>query len=136
MSYKVQGFPTSPKLEFPGYAWDSPRNGKHAILLDDFMYIDKNGRTHTAPAGFRTDGGTVTGFFHIVGTPYRNYLAAYIIHDYECDIAEAYKKSNHEMYVTLRRDADDLFMEMLVYLKAGTVKRWLMYRGVRVGARF
>jgi len=134
---KTGYFPTNPIVEMlyvrahndttPACYFD----GKHARLLEDFTYIDLKGREHKAEKGLITDGGTVKVFLHLTSTPFREFLPAYLIHDWYCDQAYDIGGAGGK---TLRKEADVLFLEMLDVLGASWALRRLMYRGVRVGS--
>lgn len=60
-------------------------------LLEDFVFIDHCGITHTAPKGTVTDGGSIPfavevamSAFGIHVEPYGKYFPAFVIHDAEC----------------------------------------------------
>lgn len=122
----MQGFPENPELMHP--------IGKSsAILLSDFIYIDKAGRTHTSKAGNITDGASIPRFFwRVIGPPMAGpYLPAAIIHDMYCEKAHTLTGKEAK---ELRLAADKLFFEMLECLGLSRLKCKLMYYGVRIGS--
>jgi len=144
------GFSGNPKLEF---LYLTPKDwtvdpefldGRHAILLENISFVDKKGRKHTAKAGLVTDGGSIPRrLWDEIGGPYMFCLLAYIIHDWYCERARHLRDNDGEGYDTLRKEADDLFLEMLEWIndnigliKVTWLKRRAMYRGVRIGSKF
>jgi len=125
-------------MGFPGKIQLSHHTGqRYADLEAPFWYVDLAGRKHLAKQGMVTDGLSIPRFlWRLFGAPYASpYLAAGIIHDSYCKDARDIK---HEGDITgakqMRREADVLFREMLLYLGCGRVKAWSMYKGVRIGA--
>ena len=94
------------------------------ILLEDVVYVDSNGTTWTVPAGFHTDFASVPRlpFAYLLtgGTGHR----AAVVHDYLC-------RTGWD-----RKQADDLFLEMLRATKVNNVRSWVMWAGVRIGHFF
>ena len=112
--------------------------GVNAILTRSLTYIDKDGVKHTAHTPMPTDGGTIYRFFYrIIGPPYASpYLGAYIIHDDKCIKAKSLAIAGlYGEAVVERQEGDLLFEEILEFLGCPSIKRKLMYKGVRVGAK-
>lgn len=111
--------------------------GRTARLLKSVAYTDKDGIKVTARTGMKTDGGSLPrAFWDTLGPPYASkYLPAYTVHDKMCLDAHHLNKTDHESAVALRLEADQMFREMLKFLGCNRFKAWLMYRGVRMGAR-
>jgi hypothetical protein len=111
--------------------------GKYATLLKTVQYTDKDGVKFKAKTGMPTDGGSIPrAFWDTIGPPYASkYLPAYIIHDKLCMDSHHLNDADHDSAVALRLEADKLFHEMLRFLGCSRIKAWLMYRGVRMGAR-
>ena len=110
---------------------------KKAVLQRDFHYIDQDGIKYTAPAGMPTDGGSIPVFFYrTISPPFASpFLPAYIIHDFYCDRARhLWEEGDIDGAKKLRKEADQLFREMLLHLGCPKWKAWVMYRGVRIGA--
>ena len=81
----------------------------------------------TVPAGFRSDGGSVPPFaWPIVGHPLDEFAAAAFVHDwlYQHPDAGAAKKRK-------RRRCDQIFLEGLIVLEIGWLRRTTMYSLVR-----
>jgi len=127
---KKQGFPLSIHL-------DHHVGEQKATLTRSFWYVDKDGVTYTAHAGLLTDGGSIPRFFYrLIGPPYASpYLAAYIVHDAICANSEHLARDGDlKDAQMLRKEADELFYEMLRYLGCPLIKAKAMYRGVRIGS--
>lgn len=106
-----------------------------ARLMEDYSYVDKHGRKHTAPRGMYTDGIS-SPVKHLLDSGFHSpYLGAAIIHDHQCYIAnELWHDGEHEKSKALRKNADKLFHEMLLELGCPKKKARVMYWGVRIGA--
>ena len=110
---------------------------KTAKLMRGLSYVDKDGVRYCSPARMTTDGFSIPrAFWRVIGPPYASeYLIAAVIHDQGCNYAHELNKTNHEEAVKYRKEIDELFREMLIFLGCNRFKAWLMYRGVRIGAR-
>jgi len=110
--------------------------GRDAVLLKSLSYTDTDGVRVTARVGMPTDGGSLPrAFWDTLGPPYASkYLRAYIIHDKLCIDSHHLNQDDHEGAIELRKEADELFREMLLFLGCPPAKAWLMYQGVRIGA--
>ncbi len=108
-----------------------------AFLSRSFYYVDECGIKHACPSRMVTDGLSIPKFlWRIFGAPFASpYLAAGLVHDHYCkcshDVANA---GNLKEAKQLRHRADELFLEMLLFLGCNKVKAWAMFRGVRIGA--
>ena len=73
-------FPTTAKSEWLP-------DGRTMRLLEDFAYIDKNGKAWAANKGDEVDGASIPQmFWTVVGSPLTGkYRDASIVHDVECD---------------------------------------------------
>ena len=113
-------------------------SGRTAKLLISLSYTDIDAVRITAPKGMSTDGGSIPArLWRLISPPYASeYLRAFVIHDYVCDKAtlEAQEGKYWEAVIT-RQEGDLLFKEMLLYLGCSRFKTYLMYKGVRVGAK-
>lgn len=112
----VSKFHSNPKVEY--------QNGTRWKLLEDFVYeSDYLQATVTVPAGFVTDFASIPRFFWRV-LPKTEFGPAAVVHDWLCNVAGFDRKS-----------ADLVFEEALKLLGAPGWRVWVMYRGVRIGAR-
>jgi hypothetical protein len=62
-------------------------DGRTAILLAPFTYVDPDGRKFETPAGWKVDGASIPWpLWSIIGSPWTGkYREASVIHDYLCD---------------------------------------------------
>ena len=105
---------------------DTRRVGKHVVLLRDLsFYLDNqpDGRTITAPKGFRSDGASIPTMLRwLAGHPFGDALRSAIIHDH--------------LYCTHLVDrsmADRIMRHAMVVEKVGFIRRWLIWSAVRCG---
>lgn len=140
MSRKKVSFPADPLLKML-YVPEKgiPRkyyDGRHAMLLREFVCVLKDGQEVRTPCGFVFDGGSIPRFlWDKVGGPFEFYVPAYIIHDWLCAQAEQQREAGNEcVYQDLREYADDLFLECLLALGCPRVKAHAMWVGVRAVA--
>ncbi len=96
----------------------------HFDLLEGLAYAGRE-QTFHVPAGFRTDLASVPRIFFWLFPSYGAYTKAAILHDYLC-----------ETKLVSRADADGLFRRTMRELEVPFLRRWMMWAGVRVGARF
>lgn len=75
-------------------------DGREMKLLDDFTYIDPNGKYWTAPKNSIIDGASIPQvFWTIIGGPFEgNYRNASVVHDYYCDRQLDTWKNVHRMF--------------------------------------
>ena len=104
------------------------RADRDMILLQDFWFIDANGRRWEAPKASRVDGASIPRpLWTLVGAPYTgDYRRASIVHDVACTAAMGDDD--------LRRAADRMFFEAC---REGGCSLWdatVLYVGVRIGA--
>lgn len=61
-------------------------DGRKMKLLEDFAYIDPNGKTWKAPKGSKIDGASIPRLlWSVIGGPYEEkYRKASVVHDYYC----------------------------------------------------
>jgi hypothetical protein len=96
-------------------------------LLDDFWYIDPEGRRWLATAGTVVDGASIPRtLWSAVGSPYTgNYRRASIVHDVACKAADV-----------PRRDADAMFYFACLAGGCQVAQAKMLYGGVRLGGLF
>jgi hypothetical protein len=115
-------FSGNPKTE---WLVDSNGADRNMMVLEDFWYVDPDGKKWPAPAGSIINGASIPRpLWSLVGSPYTDdYRRASIVHDVAC------KDSAVD-----RKDADVMFFHAC---RAGGCSpqqaRWL-YAGVRMGA--
>jgi hypothetical protein len=97
-------------------------------LIEEFHYVDPDGKLWPAPAGSVVDGASIPeALWTLVGSPYTgDYRNASIVHDVACEGATKAK----------RRQADRMYYHAC--LCGGCTKRQatVQYLGVRIGAWF
>lgn len=76
----------------------------------------------TIKAGYHWNGASIPkAFWSLIGGPFSGkYALASLIHDLLYDV-----------HYTLRREADDIFLQVMKMEGVGKLKRWLMYQAVR-----
>lgn len=99
--------------------------GRQWKLLEEFVYDVGElggGDSIIVPAGFITDMGSVPRIFWNIIDPWGRPAKAFLIHDY--------------LYSTHQRSrlvSDAILLEAMEVLGVHPFKRWLIYRGVRMG---
>ncbi|MFH1098223.1 MAG: DUF1353 domain-containing protein [Candidatus Desantisbacteria bacterium] len=115
-------FSGNPKTE-----WLVDKNGedRNMSLLNNFWYIDPNGKKWNAPKGHVIDGASIPRpLWSTVGSPYTDdYRRASVVHDVACDDP-----------TVLRKDADIMFYFACLAGGCSLPKAKLLYAGVRIGA--
>ena len=115
---------------------DGWRTGRCSVLLEDFHYVDRRERRHTARAGLLTDGGTFEIGWYSFDRPFGQFLAAYVVHDQFCaDVRDVESTGDHVGAVALRKSGDRLMPEMMQALDAPLWKWLLAWVCVRVEAK-
>ena len=95
-------------------------------LTDTFVFRSKIAGTVEVPAGYISDGASVPRLFQNIFPPYGKYLEAAVAHDYiYSDIFDRFTK----------KQADNVFRELLEVLRIPEWKIKLMYRGVKLGGK-
>jgi hypothetical protein len=108
-------------------------NWKLWRLERDFTYEvgDKgSGRAITVPKGFLTDGASVPQFLWSMFPAWGSYSRAALVHDYLC--YRLHEGVPHPEGKT-RKDADKIFAEAMKVCGTGSLIRFVMYVGVRIG---
>ena len=107
-------------------------------LYESFSYTTLAGQKHVAPAGFIFDGASIPRFFwRTIGPPLTGkHRYAAIIHDILCHQARQMAKADPTEGAERRAYADEIFREMLEVSGVGRTKCALMYRGVRIDAKW
>lgn len=99
-------------------------NGMSAVLIRNFEVKTRSGRLIVVPVGFRTDFASVPRPFWRIIPPWGPYSPAAVVHDY--------------LYVSgelSRKEADQIFLELMERLGVEKWKRTAMYWAVRIGGR-
>lgn len=97
--------------------------GKVIILVTPIRF-EHNGKEYTVPAGFASDGCSCPRFFWRMLSPALDFvtLIPSVVHDW-C----------YSTGVMGRKEADDLYYDMLVANGFGKIKSKLVWLGVRLG---
>ena len=121
MSYHGK-FSGNPRTEWLIDATGADRN---MALLEDFWYVDPDGKKWRAPKGSVVNGASIPRpLWSSVGSPYTDdYRRASIVHDVACDDS-----------AIRRKDADVMFYFACLAGGCSCRQAKLLYAGVRIGA--
>ena len=111
--------------------------GRHFLLLADVHYQrSEHAIINSARTGLVSDGGTIRTIFGWMGlgTPFRDYLDVWLIHDQLCAEAEALQHTDLPQAIEKRLYADRLTYPMLIDSNARKWQARAAYRAVRTGA--
>jgi len=115
-------FSGNPKTE-----WLVDQNGddRDMAILEDFWYLDPDGRKWNAPRGSVINGASIPRpLWSTVGSPYTDdYRRASVVHDVACGGPSVQRK-----------DADVMFYHACLAGGCSFLKAKLLYAGVRIGA--
>lgn len=122
MSADFGKFSGNPKTEWLTHPTIPDRDMK---LLEDFWYIDPDGRRWLAPIGSIINGASIPRpLWTIVGSPYTDdYRNASVVHDIACDDANVNRK-----------EADKMFYYACLAGGCSEDQAEQLYLGVRIGA--
>lgn len=115
MNGLIKGLSCTPDRDAETGDWD----GLHYRLMDDMIYKSKSGIIYTVPKGFISDFAT---WLRSSG----KWAEASVLHDY------LYSKEGSEEYGTTRKQADDLFKEMMTRSHCPRWRINMFYYGVRM----
>jgi hypothetical protein len=91
-----------------------------------------SGRVIRVLKDFVTDGPSIPRLFWRVLPVWATYSRAGVIHDYLCYLIA---RENPHPEAPTRADADRIFFEAMTALNVGRVQKYVLYLGVRLGAR-
>lgn len=80
-------------------------DGRHVVLLENFVYIDPAGKLWGAPTGSRVDGASIPqAFWSIIGGPFAGrYREASVIHDVACvNRTKSWEDTHRAFYNAMR----------------------------------
>jgi hypothetical protein len=119
----TQGFSGEPLAR-----WDGPRN---MVLVEDFYYIDPNGKKWIAPCGSRINGATIPKFlWDELGGPYSGpYRRASVVHDVAVG-----ELDNPDVPYSQRKAADRMFYHACRFDGCSLRFAGILYMGVRTGS--
>ncbi len=122
MGTKFGSFSGNPKTEWLVEARSDDRKMR---LLEDFSYVDPNGRIWMAPKDSVVDGASIPrALWTSIGSPYTSdYRRASVVHDVACATSGV-----------PRKDADEMFYFACLAGGCTEMEARLLYAGVRIGA--
>ena len=94
----------------------------------DFIYETNEKEIIVVPVGFKTDLVSAPWFFTRIIPSTGKYNEAAVVHDYLCFLAN--------QRLCDRKKADKIFLEAMIDLEVGKIKRSVMYFGVRFYTKF
>jgi hypothetical protein len=119
---KHGSFSGNPKTE-----WLVDENGadRDMALIEEFWYLDPDGRKWVAPKGSVINGASIPRpLWSTVGSPYiDDYRRASIVHDVACNDP-----------IVQRKNADSMFYHACLAGGCSFFQAKLLYAGVRIGA--
>ncbi len=116
------GFTSTLKVErVPGKG-----NWRKWKLLEDFTFIDpETGKSYTVPKGFITDGASIPRILWPFLSPTGPYFESAVIHDW------VYAVALFGIDEAGRKEADDLFLSVMMFQDIRKLRRKAMHRAVR-----
>lgn len=129
------GQPSSPKIDqlvkpkgfqnIPDMRWKDLVS-KWTLLLGPLHYISLDGEELTVPAGVETDYASIPQVFWNIMPPIDNVRFPAILHDY------LYSCLGGAPYYKSRAESDALFLEAMMLVNVGWIKRHTIYQAVRL----
>lgn len=98
------------------------KKDRQMILQQDFSFVDKKGKTWTAPKGLVFDGASIPKFFwRVIGSPFvGNFRRGAVIHDsYYSNLEEP------------KKDVDNMFYEAMLVDGVSKWRAKAMYQAVK-----
>lgn len=95
-------------------------DGGQTVILLNPMVVKVDRTTYVVPEGFKTDFASIPRIFWILLPPWGEYSKAAVVHDYF-----------YATHIVSRKEADDLFLELMKYYKVSFIKRQAIYIAVR-----
>jgi len=112
--------------ELPPFRVDGWVGDDLIFRLEHYLCVPTSRGIITVPTGFRTDGLSIPSPFRpLVGPATGRAFISGILHDF------LYSKASSHSYAMSRKDADDLFLEVMFNLGIG-FRRNLIYQAVRI----
>lgn len=106
-------------------------NGRMIELAGDYPVMV--GSYHvTAPKGFQTDFASIPRAFWAIIPPMGLHSGAAIIHDYLYVHHSYVDPRTGTVHDVTRKEADVLFLMLMLYSGVSTLRAWTMYRAVRL----
>jgi len=128
MSVNYGRFSGNPKTEWLTNPGSADREMK---LLEDFWYIDPDGKKWAAPKGSVIDGASIPRpLWSTVGSPFTDdYRNASIVHDVACQKIDKFAPGADEK----RKEADRMFFYACLAGGCSQKQAEILYIGVRIG---
>ena len=100
--------------------------GTRWFILTHYFRVVTSLGTCTIPTGFHTDGASIPRVFHnIIGPTGPGWFEAGVLHDY------LYSRHSDEHFKTTRKQADDLFLEVMFNIGVPWYLRNTIWAAVR-----
>jgi hypothetical protein len=115
----MKAFPDTIQLEDVGMSGES----RIFRTLTRFRFFSEKHGLIEVPAGTRTDGASIPRVFWSILSPFGNYFQAALPHDY------LYSPENTQLS---RKAADEILLEGMVVLGVNPIRRFAIYRAVRM----
>jgi hypothetical protein len=93
-------------------------------LTHYFRYHSPKWGQITIPTGFLTDGASIPRIFWNILSPFGDYFAAALVHDY------LYSPANHWF---TRAESDQIFLEAMTLARVPWLRRHTIHKAVRLG---
>jgi hypothetical protein len=103
--------------------WDDQGQKIEFVLLQDYSF-EVEGLTINIQKGYRTDFATVPRFLWSVLPPIGRHNPAALVHDFLYDYQ-----------IGTRKNADKIFLKLMLQYQVPPVAAYVMYWGVRLGGR-
>jgi len=97
-------------------------DGINDIVKEPFSYVTKSGEVITIPAGSPTDGASIPRILWWALPPFGVYWLPAVLHDY------LYRET-----LKCRAACDAILLEAMQFRQVPEWKKFLIYRGVRIG---
>lgn len=114
--------------------------GRELFYTDEKIYFitELNGSRISVivPEGFLTDGVTVPKILQGLFPVWDSYYQAAVIHDYLCEYLTVHAGYNLTDLKITRTEADEIFNDLMKFLKINPVKRKLVNAGVILYSHF
>jgi len=110
-------------------------DGRNIVLLEDLVYVAKNGVQYLMPTGSKSDGASTPKAIWNLIPPFGTYWMGTVLHDgaYR-NVLQSLNADGTRSPVTLTRDqSDDLLLEAMDSLGVEMLLRDAIYEGVHLG---
>ena len=110
-------------------------DGRNVVLLEDLVYVAKNGIQYLLPTGSQSDGASTPKAIWNIIPPFGTYWKGTVLHDgaYR-NVLQVLNSDGTWALATLARDqSDDLLLEAMESLNVELLLREAIYEGVHLG---